>query len=135
MSTAVLPIDDTSTSNTSAFVDDLCERGSRAVMFAADTFWTFDFAEYQLHTRPGFLVEEIYRRIHDAHPQSGGALLEASGHHIVLLHDHDETGAILPRYYAQFLDCCMVRGVGFITPEFIAETQQFQGNFNEKTAK
>ncbi len=88
----------------------------------ADTFWTFDFAEYRMQWDRNFTEEDVYRRIHDANPELGGALLEEGSHHIVLLHDHPETEAIVPRYYAKFLDCCMAAGVEFLQPEFAAET-------------
>ncbi len=91
-----------------------------------DTFWTFDFAEYQLSRNRAFTLESVYRRIHDAHPTLGGALLEEGSHHIVLLHAQDETEAVAPRYYAQFLDHCLAQGVQFVPPEFQGETLQIR---------
>lgn len=84
-----------------------------------DTFWTFDFAEYMMHHDKSFTAETVYQRIHDAHPAQGAALLEEGSHHIILLHAHDETDALVPRYYAQFLDHCLDCGVQFVTPGFI----------------
>ncbi len=83
-----------------------------------DTFWTFDFAEYQLPWNKDFTADSVYRRIHDANPELGGALLEEGSHHIILMHDHDETEAVLPRYYEKFLDHCMAEGVTFVPPDF-----------------
>ncbi len=91
-----------------------------------DTFWTFDFAEYRMQLDKDFTTEDVYRRIHDAHPEFGGALLAEGSRHIVLLHDHPETEAIVPRYYAQFLDHCMASGVEFVQPEFVGETPQIR---------
>ncbi len=83
-----------------------------------DTFWTFDFGEWQIRQGSGFSVESVYQRIHEKKPASGGALLEEGSHHIVLLHAHDETEAIVPRYYEQFIEYCMNQGVEFVEPKF-----------------
>ena len=41
-----------------------------------DTFWTFDFAEYNIRTGSEFTVEDVWKRINDLSPESGAALLE-----------------------------------------------------------
>ncbi len=83
-----------------------------------DTYWTFDFAEYQIPYNNGFTADSVIARIHDAHPTQGGVLLEPNGHHIILFHAHDETEAIVPRYYELFLDECLRSGVEFVRPVF-----------------
>lgn len=83
-----------------------------------DAFWTFDFSEYQIQYNNGFTTESVIARIHDAHPAQGGVLLEPDSHHIILIHDHDKTEAIVPRYYALFIDECLKSGVQFIKPVF-----------------
>ena len=83
-----------------------------------DTFWTFDFAEYNIRTGSEFTVEDVWKRINDLSPESGAALLEDNGSHILLLHAHDETEELVPEYYKQFIDYLLEKGVIFDTPEF-----------------
>lgn len=98
---ALLTIDDVASRNTPAIVDALAERGIRAIPYAwwrengldgdIDTFWTFDFAEYNIRPGSGFTLEDMWRRIDDRSPERGAAILEDGGRHIILLHAHDET--------------------------------------------
>lgn len=84
-----------------------------------DSFWTFDFSEYQLQQNNGFTYETILYRIHDENPKDGGALLEENSNHIVLIHDHNETNKVMPDYYRFILDYVTDAGVSFIKPEFV----------------
>lgn len=84
-----------------------------------DTFWTFDFAEYRMQHEPDFTKESVWKRMHDMHPGSGAALFEEGNRHIVLMHAHDETEAILPQYYRLFLTHLQEHGVTFDEPAFI----------------
>lgn len=84
-----------------------------------DTFWTFDFAEYRMHSEPTFTKESVWERMHDQNPQSG-AVLFAEGHrHILLLHDHEESEALLPGYYRLFIDHLLDGGITFDMPQFL----------------
>lgn len=84
-----------------------------------DTFWTFDFAEYRMHSDPTFTKESVWERMHDQSPQSG-AVLFAQGHrHILLLHDHEESKALLPGYYRLFIDHLLEGGITFDKPQFM----------------
>ncbi|MBO4697377.1 MAG: polysaccharide deacetylase family protein [Lachnospiraceae bacterium] len=83
-----------------------------------DTFWTFDFAEYNIRPGSGFTVNDVWKRIYDSNPPSGGAMLEDGGSHILLLHAHDETEELVPGYYKQFIDCLLDNGVTFDVPTF-----------------
>lgn len=83
-----------------------------------DTFWTYDFAEYNLRPGSDFTEADIWRRMRDAYPGSGAPLLAEGGRHILLLHAHDETEAMLPGYYRLFIDHLLEKGVTFIKPEF-----------------
>lgn len=83
-----------------------------------DAKWTFDLREYQIRPGSGFTAESVYARIHDAQPKTGDVLLRPGSSHIILMHAHDETEAMVPRYYAHFLDHCMENGVEFIAPSF-----------------
>ncbi len=84
-----------------------------------DTLWTFDFAEYQIRPDSGFTMEDVWKRVNDHSPASGGALFDQGSHHIILLHDHDETRELVPDYYRQLIDQISERGVAFEKPAFI----------------
>ena len=84
-----------------------------------DTLWTFDFAEYQIRPGSGFTMDDVFKRIHDDDPPSGGVLLEDGSHHIILMHDHKETLAMVPDYYRIMIDHLLENGVEFVTPQFI----------------
>lgn len=84
-----------------------------------DTFWTFDFEEYRLRPGSDFTVEDIWAKTRDLNPKSGAALYGENQRHFILLHDHAETQAVLPRYYQLFLDELMQNGITFDAPSFI----------------
>ena len=84
-----------------------------------DTLWTFDFAEYNIRPDSGFTMEDVFKRIHDTNPASGAVLLEDGGNHILLMHDHVETLAMVPDYYKIMLEHIMENGVTFVEPAFI----------------
>ena len=85
-----------------------------------DTFWTFDFGEYQIRPGSDFTEESVFQRIHAEHPVSGDVLLKDGNYHIILMHAHDETESMVPEYYKLFLDYVIEQGVEFETPEFDA---------------
>ena len=85
-----------------------------------DTFWTFDFAEYRIRPNSGFTKEDVWKRIHDRNPVSGGALLSENSSHILLMHAHDETEEMVPGYCRLFIDHLLACGVTFDQPELIA---------------
>lgn len=84
-----------------------------------DTFWTFDFAEYNIRPDSDFTVESVWERVKDMNPKQGAALFGEGNTHIILMHDHDETEAMVPGYYKLFLDYVMENGVVFDEPKFI----------------
>lgn len=84
-----------------------------------DTLWTFDFAEYRIRPESGFTAEDVWKRVNDKTPAEGGALLVDPGSHILLLHAHDETDAMVPGYYRLFIDYLLEKGVVFDVPEFM----------------
>lgn len=84
-----------------------------------DTYWTFDFAEYNIRKGSGFTKEDVIKRIHFVNPDSGEGLLVDGTHHLLLLHAHDETEELVPEYYKTFLNILLDNGVEFIKPEFI----------------
>ena len=87
-----------------------------------DTFWTFDFMEYRIRPGSGFTLEDVWKRVHDGNPASGGALLSENSNHLLLLHAHDETEAMVPEYYRLFIDRLLANGVVFDKPEFVTVT-------------
>ncbi len=84
-----------------------------------DTLWTFDFEEYRMNGDPEFTKESIWQKMHNASPETGAALFGEDNRHILLLHAHDETEALLPGYYRLFIDHLLENGVTFDEPQFI----------------
>ena len=84
-----------------------------------DTFWTFDFAEYNIRQGSGFTEEDVWKRINNMDPVNGAALLKEGNSHFLLLHAHDETEELVPEYYKKFIDYLIEKGVVFTKPEFI----------------
>ncbi len=83
-----------------------------------DTFWTFDFGEWQIREGSAFTADSVFARIHDKNPGYGDVLLQEGSHHILLFHAHDETQAQLPEYHRLFLDHLLACGVTFEEPQF-----------------
>jgi len=84
-----------------------------------DTFWTFDFAEYNIRPGSEFTKESVWNRMHDTNPNSGAVLFAENNRHIILLHAHDETEEMLPGYYKMFIEHLLEHGVVFDVPEFL----------------
>lgn len=84
-----------------------------------DTFWTFDFAEYDIRPGSNCTKETIFERMHDQNPKSGAVLFAENNKHLILLHAHDETEEMLPEYYKLFLDHLLEKGFIFDEPSFI----------------
>ena len=84
-----------------------------------DTFWSFDFGEYQIRPGSDYTKESVWQRMHDEHPANGGVLFGEGNRNILLLHDHDETQQMLPGYYQLFIDHLLENGVTFDEPRFL----------------
>ena len=82
-----------------------------------DTFWTFDFAEYNIRRGSGFTKDDVMARIHDMNVES--PMLKDGGTHMILLHAHDDTEELVPEYYKIFVDELLNNGVEFVKPEFV----------------
>ena len=83
-----------------------------------DTFWTFDFGEYNIRPGSAFTTENVWERMNDTNPKTGAELFADNSNHIILLHAHDETEEMVPGYYKMFIDYLLDRGVFFVKPEF-----------------
>ena len=84
-----------------------------------DTFWTFDFAEYNIRQGSDFTKESVWERMHDLNPPSGAVLFAENHRHIILLHAHDETEEMLPEYYKLFIEHLLENGLTFDEPGFL----------------
>ena len=84
-----------------------------------DTLWSFDFEEYRIRPNSDFTKEDVWAKMHDQNPAQGGVLFAPENSHILLLHAHDETEAMVPGYYALFLDHLLENGFHFEEPEFL----------------
>ena len=84
-----------------------------------DTFWTYDFEEYNVRPGSGFSFEDVMKKMQDPAPADGAALFGENAVHILLLHAHDETEEMEARYYEKMLSVLIERGVEFVKPGFI----------------
>lgn len=84
-----------------------------------DTFWTFDFGEYNIRQGSDFTKENVWQRMHDTNPESGAVLFAEDNRHILLLHAHDETDEMLPEYYKLFIEHLLENGLTFDEPRFL----------------
>ena len=84
-----------------------------------DTFWTFDFAEYNIRQGSDFTKESVWERMHDKNPAAGAVLFAENNRHILLLHAHDETEELLPEYYKLFIEHLLENGISFDEPRFL----------------
>lgn len=84
-----------------------------------DTFWTFDFGEYNIRQGSGFTKESVWERMHNPNPASGAVLFAENNRHILLLHAHDEAEELLPEYYKLFIEHLLENGVTFEEPRFL----------------
>ncbi len=83
-----------------------------------DTFWTYDFAEYNIRPDSGFTMDDVFNKMHDMNPAYGAALFAPDSYHILLFHSHDETEEMVPGYYKLVLDECLAKEVEFVAPKF-----------------
>ena len=83
-----------------------------------DTFWTYNFEEYRLK-QEGLPEEHIWNKMRDMHPTMGAPLFAENARHILLLHAHDDTDALMPNYYQRMLDHLLENGVVFDAPRFL----------------
>lgn len=83
-----------------------------------DSYWTFDFEEYRLHTDKTFSFEKIIEHILNPTPPQGGNFFGEGNHNILLIHDHPETELVKKSYLARIINECLKVGVHFIEPTF-----------------
>lgn len=82
-----------------------------------DVLWTFDFAEYNLREGNPFTFEDVKKRtqnflaLHEDDPDDGKA------HHIILIHDHEETEERHPGYFKEQISMLLDAGVKFAAPK------------------
>lgn len=102
-------IDDT------AFLDkDYFRPGQKNML---DVLWTFDFAEYNLREGNPFTFADVEKNVktflelHEDDPNDGKV------HHIVLIHDHEETEERHPGYFKEQISMLLDAGVKFAVPK------------------
>ena len=84
-----------------------------------DTFWTFDFGEYEIRPGSGVTIEDILDRTRQVNPELGKSLLtDKEGSHLIIIHAHDETEELVPGYYRILIDHLLDNGFVFDAPEF-----------------
>lgn len=82
-----------------------------------DVLWTFDYAEYELREGNPTTFNDIVKgaqnfiQLHDDDPNDGKV------HHIVLIHDHEETEAMHPGYFQEQINLLLDAGVKFAMPK------------------
>lgn len=83
-----------------------------------DTFWTFDFAEYNIRKDSIFTIANVFEKMNDENPIQGASLFTKDNRHIILMHAHDETEEIVPEYYKHLIEYSIDRGLIFEEPQF-----------------
>lgn len=84
-----------------------------------DTFWTFDFGEYEIRPDSGVTMENILARTTQVNPELGKSLMtDEDASHIIIIHAHDETEELVPEYYRTLIDLLLENGFIFDEPEF-----------------
>lgn len=84
-----------------------------------DVLWTFDFAEYNLREGNPFTFADVEKNvktfltIHEDDPNDGKV------HHIVLIHDHEETEERHPGYFKEQISMLLDAGVKFAIPKVL----------------
>ncbi|MBQ0166803.1 MAG: polysaccharide deacetylase family protein [Treponema sp.] len=82
-----------------------------------DVLWTFDFAEYNLREGNPFTFDDVKKNVknfielHEDDPDDGKA------HHIILIHDHEETEERHPGYFQEQITMLLDAGVKFAIPK------------------
>lgn len=89
------------------------ENGFRA---QADVAMTFSFDEWRSH-RSEIRLPELLADTDKTEREDMCPLFQEGSHHIMLLHDHPETQALIPDYYRSLLDYVMDQGVSFLRPK------------------
>ena len=88
-----------------------------------DTLWTFDFEEYRIRPDSGFTKEDVWAKMEDPKPAYGFPLFCDGFRHLLITHAHDETEALYPGYYKDFIERMIEGGVVFEKPKFIRQQQ------------
>lgn len=83
-----------------------------------DTYWTFDFTEYNIRPDSGFTLDDVFNRMHNISQDLRAPLYAEDSYHMLLLHAHDETEELEPKYYKRILDELIEKGVVFVEPKF-----------------
>ena len=83
-----------------------------------DTFWTFDFCEYNIRPNKDFSLKDVWERVGQLQLEKEKTDLQKDIFHILLMHAHDETEEMVPEYYKLFIDHLLEKGVSFQKPEF-----------------
>lgn len=84
-----------------------------------DVIWTFDFQEYQIRPDSSFTFEDSQKLVADFFPaqkeipQDGSAPEGTKAEHIILIHDHEETSAMVENYFQDLINDVLSRGVRF----------------------
>ena len=78
-----------------------------------DTLWTYDFEEYRVRPESGFTFDDVLKKMDVTNPVQGGALYDENSHQMLLLHAHDETDEMAPKYYQILIEKLLEHGAVF----------------------
>lgn len=84
-----------------------------------DTFWTFEFEEYNIRPGSDFTKEDVMALIDEYFGEIENGTIDRASRQFILIHDHDETEELVPGYYKLFIDEVISRGVSFDSPAFV----------------
>lgn len=79
-----------------------------------DVFWTFDALDYRLGSRQSRItMQALHAHLESRSPASGGILNGGTSDEILLMHDHESTAALYPRYFEEILERIEGFGITF----------------------
>lgn len=79
-----------------------------------DVFWTFDALDYRLGSKAAPLaMPDLLKHLESTSPASGGVLNGGTSDEIILMHDHESTAALHPRYFEEILERIEGFGIAF----------------------
>lgn len=79
-----------------------------------DVFWTFDALDYRLGSKTAPLtMRDLHAHLESTSQESGGILNGGASDEILLMHDHESTAALHPRYYEEIIERIEAFGIEF----------------------
>jgi len=79
--------------------------GAHSLDVDRDVFWTFDALDYRLGSKIApITMPDLHAHLQSRSPANGGILNGGTSDEILLMHDHESTAALHPRYFAEIIE-------------------------------